>query len=60
MERVISVPAAGRYLGLGRQASYDAVRRGELPALRLGRRLVVPVGKLEAMLGEPLDAEPGR
>lgn len=48
---VLPVPEAGRLLGLGRSASYEAARRGELPTLRLGRRLVVPVARLEAMLG---------
>jgi hypothetical protein len=47
----ISVERAGRLLGLGRSASYDAVGRGELPVLRFGRRLVVPTPRLLAMLG---------
>jgi excisionase family DNA binding protein len=48
---VLSVEQAGELLNLGRSAAYEAVRRGELPALRFGRRLVVPTGKLLAMLG---------
>jgi excisionase family DNA binding protein len=34
-------PDAGRALGLGRSATYDAVARGEIPVLRFGRRMVV-------------------
>jgi hypothetical protein len=42
-EDVVSVPFAGmEILGLSRQGSYDAARRGEIPTIRLGRRLVVP------------------
>lgn len=48
----LSVPEAGRCLGLGRNASYDAARRGELPVLRFGRKLVVPRIALERMLVE--------
>lgn len=49
---VIDVPTAGRYLGLGRSASYDAARRGVLPTLKVGeRRLVVPTARLAAILG---------
>jgi excisionase family DNA binding protein len=47
-----SVPEAGRIVGLGKNASYDAVRRGELPVLRFGRILRVPRAALEQMLGK--------
>lgn len=47
----IRVPEAGELLGLGRDASYAAAAKGEIPTLRFGRRLVVPVPKLLAMLG---------
>lgn len=46
-----TVPEAGRLLGIGRDAAYGAVARGELPCLRLGRRLVVPVPRLLDLLG---------
>jgi excisionase family DNA binding protein len=46
----MTVPEAGTILGLTRYASYEAVKRGELPVLRFGRRLVVPRAALEAML----------
>jgi hypothetical protein len=53
----ISVPEAGRkYFGLSRNGSYDAAERGEIPVIRIGRLLRVPVRALEAMLaraGEP-------
>ena len=47
----ITVPEAGQVLGIGRAAAYAAADRGEIPTLRLGKRLVVPVPKLLAMLG---------
>jgi Helix-turn-helix domain len=48
---VLSVEHAGRLLGLGRSAAYEAVQRDELPVLRFGRRLVVPTARVLAMLG---------
>jgi hypothetical protein len=49
--KTMSVPEAGRaYFGLGRGASYEAARRGELPVIRIGRLLRVPVVALERML----------
>jgi len=47
----VSVEEAGRFLGVGRSAAYEAVRRGEIPHLRIGRRLLVPVPRLMALLG---------
>jgi hypothetical protein len=37
--RTISVPEAGRWLGLGRNASYEAARRGDIPTIKIGRLL---------------------
>jgi excisionase family DNA binding protein len=48
--RTISVPEAGKWLGIGRNAAYDAARRGEIPTIRIGRLLRVPVVALERML----------
>ena len=49
--KTISVPEAGRvYLDLGRNASYEAARRGDLPVIRVGRLLRVPVAAMERML----------
>jgi excisionase family DNA binding protein len=48
---VLTVEHAGRLLGLGRSAAYEAVRRGELPTLKFGRRLLVPTGKVLELLG---------
>ena len=47
----IPVPEAGkRYFGLSRNASYDAAARGDLPTIRIGRLIRVPVRALEKML----------
>jgi excisionase family DNA binding protein len=42
-ERLVwSVEEAGRRLGISRAHAYELMARGELPHLRLSRRLVVP------------------
>lgn len=48
----ISVEEAGEVIGIGRASAYAAVRNGALPSIRIGRRLVVPVPALLALLGE--------
>ena len=47
----ISVERAGKLLGISRRTAYRAVHRGEIPVLRVGRRLLVPSSKLLEMLG---------
>lgn len=54
----ISVPEAGqRYFGLSRNAAYAAAERGEIPTIKIGRLLKVPVKALEQMLESPRKTE---
>ena len=51
--KTLSVPAPGRqYFDLGKNASYAAAARGEIPTIKIGSRLRVPVIALERMLAE--------
>lgn len=50
-EPVISVERAGRVLGIARCSAYEAVRRGDIPSIRLGRRIVVPTARLRELVG---------
>lgn len=55
---VITVPEAAARLGLSRSAAYEAVRRKEIPSLKIGRRLLVPLVALERLLsGENIDQQ---
>ena len=52
-ERVtFTVDEAAARLGIGRNAAYEAIKRRELPALRIGRRIVVPRAALERFLAQ--------
>jgi hypothetical protein len=51
--KTLTVPEAGRaYFDLGRNASYEAARRGDIPTIKIGRLLRVPVVSLERILEE--------
>jgi hypothetical protein len=51
--KTMSVPAAGKlYFGLGRNGSYAAAKRGEIPVIRIGSRLRAVVIALERKLAE--------
>ena len=64
----LSVDEVVEILGWGRSAVYEGVRRGEIPALRMGRRIRIPTAKLLELLGivdekhtvQPVTAEPPR
>ena len=60
----VSVDEAARLLDISRDLAYDLIRRGELPAVKLGRRIVVPRRQLEVLLEEAIDESsmgaPGR
>lgn len=49
----LTVEEAGRLLGISRGLAYEAARRGDLPTIKLGRRLLVPRARLLALVGEP-------
>jgi hypothetical protein len=51
--KTMTVPEAGAlYYDLGRNASYEAARRGDIPTIRIGRLLRVPVVAMERRLNE--------
>ena len=47
----VTVEQAGRLLGISRGAAYRAAARGQIPTIRLGRRLLVPTARLHQLLG---------
>jgi excisionase family DNA binding protein len=49
---VYGVPEAGEMLGLSRNASYEAARRGDLPTIKIGKLLRVPKAAFDRMLDE--------
>jgi excisionase family DNA binding protein len=54
---VLSIAEAAELLGISRALGYELAARGELPTLRLGRRIVVPRAALLALVGAPSDGE---
>ena len=46
----VGVPEAARLLGISRSLAYELVARGELPCVRLGRRVVIPIRAIDDLL----------
>jgi excisionase family DNA binding protein len=53
----MTIDEAAATLGVARSSAYEAARRGDLPTLRIGQRLLVPRAALARMLGELPDRE---
>jgi excisionase family DNA binding protein len=53
---LMSVREAAQALGIGRDTAYGLIRDGRLPAVRVGRRVLVPRTALERWI----EAETGR
>jgi len=49
----LTVEEAAKLLGIGRQLAYERVKTGEIPAIKIGRRLLVPRSALEKLLADP-------
>jgi len=47
---VLTVEEAAEVLKISRPSAYQAVQRGEIPIIRIGRRILVPVAALEKLL----------
>ena len=56
--RTMTVTEAAGVLGISRSSAYECVRRGELRAVRFGRRLVVPRSAVDELLDGSVVATP--
>ncbi len=52
---VLTVGEAGELCRLSRNAMYSAIARGEIPSIRVGRRLLIPKAALERLLSGECD-----
>ena len=49
-QSVMTVEEAAEILRISRNTAYEAVKRGDIPSIRIGRRVLVPRTALEKML----------
>lgn len=57
--KTMTVPQAGKeYFGLSRNAAYAAAERGDIPTIKIGRLLRVPIRALEERLNVPVKRQP--
>ena len=49
---VYNVNEARHLLGLSRGTVYEAIRCGQLPSIRVGRRILIPRAALERLLNQ--------
>ena len=51
--QTLTIEETAKLLGIGRQLAYDRVKTGEIPVIKIGRRLLVPRSALEKLLADP-------
>lgn len=51
-KKTLSVIEAATILGISRNKCYQGVANGEIPSIRIGRRIVVPAAALDRLLQE--------
>jgi excisionase family DNA binding protein len=57
-ERVtITIEEVAHKLGIGRNQAYEAARRGEVPTIKIGKRILVPVAAFNRMLAQDNDKD---
>jgi excisionase family DNA binding protein len=54
---VYTVEEAAQLLGISRSFAYEAAQRGEIPSMRIGRRILVPKAALERFLASAAEAQ---
>jgi excisionase family DNA binding protein len=52
----LTVEEAARALGISRAFAYEAVARGEIPCIRIGKRILVPIAGLNRLLESAVTA----
>jgi excisionase family DNA binding protein len=53
----ITVTEAADILGISRRSAYRAAAAGQIPVIKIGRRLLVPTARLLTLLGQTPDTE---
>ena len=48
--KTLTITEASKALGVSRNKAYEAARRGEIPTIKIGKRILVPLAALERML----------
>lgn len=46
----VTVPEAARKLGIGRNQAYEGVKSGQIPSIKIGKRILIPRAALDRLL----------
>ncbi len=57
MKETLTVPEAATVLGVNPQTIYIAIRRNEIPVVRVGRKILIPEARFREHYGLPALSE---
>lgn len=46
----VTIAESAQILGISRNSAYDAAKKGGIPTVRIGRRILIPVAALDRLL----------
>lgn len=58
--RTYTIEQCAQVLGIGRNTAYAAAQNGQIPTIKIGKRLLIPKASLELMLDDNLNDLKGR
>lgn len=47
----MTAPQGQQFYGIGRNQLYNGIRRGDIPSVRIGRRILIPTALVRKQLG---------
>ncbi len=56
-KRYMTIPEFARLLGISRVAVYRRVKKGQIPAVKVGRKYMIPAGQVADILSRKLSDE---
>ena len=55
-KKTLTVRELSEVLNIGRSTAYEAVRSGQIPSVKIGRRLLIPIVALDRFLDAEISA----
>jgi excisionase family DNA binding protein len=56
-KKTVTVAEAAELLGISRASAYEGIHTGQIPSIRIGYRILVPLASLNRMLGGTAQGE---
>ncbi len=56
LPEILTITEAAEILRIGRNSAYEAARSGQIPTVRIGRKILVPKAQLAKLVGAEMNS----